>query len=220
MMATGYTLDEAFQHMGVAPYLKVGIKDKYGEAHRFYHTLEHVSEMLRWIPREHPEVQNVMEAVIFHDIVYLPTPAPEGLDEALSCAEYLVYTFTSMHQHPQSGMQPFGPEGKGSMVNEMRVIEAITATSRHLQDQKNLCDVAKLVLDLDLSAFALPYEDYMPVQTRVEQDICLRHKLSAEGAVKARQDFLKSLLARKSLYYVNTHWEKQARDNMERDIAS
>jgi predicted metal-dependent HD superfamily phosphohydrolase len=210
-----YTLEEAFKHVEMPVVSQLELKKRYSEPHRKYHNLSHIEEMLKWVPNDHPEVFNIIEAILYHDIVHSPSFSPDGLDETLSCAEYIVYTFSGLH-HMTTTETPFGFEGKGSLLNERRVLEAINATARHTQDQKHLCDVAQIVLDLDLSTFALPWEEYQVWTVRLMEELSLKYP--DVDITKGRQVFLAKLLEREKLYYVNTHWEDPARENIKRDL--
>ena len=215
----GFTLKEAFDAIEIPIYAQAEIRKCYGEPHRAYHGIGHLEEMLRWVPKDHPELRNVIEAILYHDLVHSAAPVAPGLDEALSCAEYLAYTFTGIH-HLNTGVTPFGPEGQGSLVNEIRVIEAINATSRHTEDQRHLCDVSKLVLDLDLSTFALPWEEYTHWSELVMKELAAKHSdVPEELLALGRHDFLFQLNARHQLYYLKTEWETQARANIEKTLS-
>ena len=92
----GFTLQEAFVYVEMHLLAQLELIKRYTEPHRIYHNIEHVEEMLRWVPDDHPEAYNIIEAILYHDIVHSPNPTPAGLDEALSCAEYLMYTLTGL----------------------------------------------------------------------------------------------------------------------------
>lgn len=211
MTATvGFTLEEAFDLINMPQIPRGEIRTRYQEAHRYYHNLDHLREMLRWVPKNHPEATSVLEAILFHDIVHSPSPSPLGVNEALSCAEYVVYTFLGIY-HFHSGITPFGLEGDGSLFSERRVIEAITATAYHTEDQDDLCDVAKLVLDLDLSMFALPWEEYQIASQKLEKELS---EIYGIDITEGRASFFKKLIKRKKLYYIKTEWEDIAKENI------
>jgi predicted metal-dependent HD superfamily phosphohydrolase len=212
----GFTLKEAFGEIEMPLLTQLSIQQRYNEPHRVYHNQDHIEEMLKWVPRDHPEVRNIIEAIIFHDLTYSPQPVPLGLDESLSVADYMIYTFTGL-QHMSTTTNPFVLEGLGSMLNEYKVIEAITATSRHTQDQRHLSDVSKLVLDLDLSIFALPWVEYETWSQRLEQELKLKYT-TIEDIRPLRREFLAKLLKRSNLYYINVGWEELARENIQKDI--
>jgi len=210
-----FTLEEAFERVGMPLIVQEIIKECYEQPHRHYHTLNHLREILRWLPKEHPEAEIAIEAILFHDIVHYPTPVAPGLNEALSIAEYLLYNTKALAVNT-----PFANNKSINFEFERRVIETINATSRHTEDQQYLCDVAKLVLDLDLSTFALPWEDYVQWKklVEIENEVMWLDKYPVAAIRKGRCLFLKSLLQRKRLFYIKTEWEDQARANLQKDI--
>lgn len=210
----GFTLEEAFEKVGLPIYPQTILKACYEQPHRLYHNLDHLREMLRWVPRDHPEVEIVIDAILFHDIVHTPTPSPKGVNEALSVAEYIIYNTKTL-----AFDNPFSQDGEGSLEYEKRVISAITATAFHTEDQRYLSDISKLVLDLDLATFALPWDEYRIWNDKVESENAIIWKDVSPDIIKqGRCMFLQTLLARKSLYYIKTEWEQQARNNINKDI--
>ena len=210
----GFTLEEAFVKLGMFLYPQNTIKACYGQEHRLYHNLDHIGEMLKHVPHEHPEVEIMLDAILFHDIVYSPKPEAKGLNEALSAAEYILYNTKLL-----AFDNPFGSNGDGSVEYEIKVIGAIIATAHHLEDQMYLTDVAKWVLDLDLSTFALPWDEYLVWKDKIEKENALIWShIEPKLVVKGRCTFLKKLLERQQLYYVKTEWEQQARDNITREV--
>lgn len=208
-------LQEAFDKIGMPEIVISLLKDCYSQSHRYYHNLEHLEEMLKHVPDNYAEVQIVIEAILFHDFVHLPTPVATGLNEALSIAEYLSYNAKAL-----SVNIPFGKNNEGSFEYERRVIEAINATARHTEDQQYLGVTSKLVLDLDLSTFALPWDEYLVWKDKIEkenQEIWGSY-FSSIDIKKGRGAFLQKLLARKHLFYLNIKWENAARHNIQRDI--
>jgi len=203
-------LEDAFLKIGMPLIYQNSLLECYKQAHRHYHNIDHINEMLKHVPEDHNEIEIVIEAILFHDIIYHNIPKPNGFNESLSIAEYLFYNIKAM-----AGFVA------GNLEYERRVIEAITATGRHLEDQKRLGEVSKLVLDLDLSTFSLPWDEYSIWLERIEAE-----NAEIYGQVSTRQEiiigryqFLTQLLKRKSIYYIKTEWEEQARNNIERDIA-
>lgn len=209
-------LDEAVTKVNMPRIAQQLLIDCYSQPHRHYHNLDHLSEMLQYIPDDHPELQIVIDAILFHDFVHSPTPMAPGLNEALSIAEYLSYNAKLIAVNA-----PFGSNAGESFEYERRVIEAINATSRHTEDQQYLGEVSKLVLDLDLSTFALPPDEYGVWRERIEREnIEIWSGLyQAEDIKRGRCIFLKNLLKRRQLYYIKTDWEPQARLNIQHDIS-
>jgi len=211
-MDIGFTLDEAFEKVGMPIYFQHVLKTCYSQEHRYYHNIDHVCEMLKWVPKNHPEVEIIIDAILFHDIVQYQ-PAPIGMSEALSVAEFSLYTAKLM-----SFDTPFGKEEE-DLGYEYRVIEAIVATGRHTEDQKDLSEVSKWVLDLDLSTFALPWSEYIVWKEKIEQEnLALYPDRSPEDIKKGRHQFLQTLLDRQQLYYIHTAWEEPARENIQKDL--
>lgn len=208
-------LEEAFAKIQMPVIIQTVLMDCYNQSHRHYHNLEHLREMLRHVPANHVEIEIIIDAILFHDIVHLSAPVSPGLNEALSIAEYLSYNTKAMAVNA-----PFGKNNASSFEYEKRVIEAINATSRHTEDQHFLGNVTKLVLDLDLSTFALPWEDYLIWKEKIERENVevwgSEYQLS--DIKRGRGQFLRTLLKRTQLYYTKVEWELQARDNIQRDI--
>jgi len=229
----GFTLEEAFEKVSMPMYPQLALKACYEQEHRIYHNLDHIKEMLKYVPHDHSEVEIIIDAILFHDIVHTSEPTAKGFNETLSVAEYLSYNMKSMPLDT-----PFGLEKTGSLEYEKKVIGAITATAHHLEDQKYLTDVAKWVLDLDLSTFALPWEEYCVWKERVESENALiwsnvKPEVIYNPIVESlgsqipttklirmgRCVFLESLLKRKHLYYIKHDWETQARKNITQDLS-
>jgi len=208
-------LEEAFEKVGMPFIVQTRLKECYTQPHRHYHNLEHLREMLKWLPRSHNEAEIAIEAILFHDIVHSSIPTAPGLNEALSIAEYLFYNTKAMAIDT-----PFGTNNDGSLEFERRVIETINATSRHTEDQQYLSEVAKLVLDLDLVTFSAPWDEYLVWKERAEKEnnIVWLTKYQQSDIKRGRCLFLQTLLKRNRLYYIKTEWEAQARLNIQKDI--
>jgi len=212
-----FSLEEAFERVNMPLIVQTIIKDCYAQPYRHYHNIDHISEMLRWLPQDYPEAEIAIEAIIFHDLVYSDAPTAPGLNEALSIAEYLLYNTKALAVNT-----PFANNRNINFEFERRVIEAINATARHMEDQQFLSPTAKLVLDLDLSTFALPWEDYIQWKKKVESenDVVWLGKYTPEAIKQGRKLFLQGIVKRNRLYYIKTEWEDQARENLRKDIQS
>lgn len=208
-----FTLDEAFDRIDMSLY-QHSLLDCYSQPHRHYHNIDHIKEMLKHVPVDHVEAEIVLTAILFHDLIYLPYPSSPGLNESLSVAEYIFYDAKAIVFEIPFGKNP------GDVEFERRVIEAITATSRHLDDQPYLGKASRLVLDLDLSTFSLPRNDYLVWRDRIEKEnIEIYGKtVSPHDIQKGRYQFLDQLSKRKQLYYLKTEWESLARQNLEQDL--
>jgi len=206
----GFTLEEAFNKVKMPQYPQDTLKACYNQPHRIYHNLDHIQEMLRWLPRDLVEVEIAIDAILFHDLVHADTPQALGLNETLSTAEYLFYNTKLL-----AFDTPFGNKGEGSIEYEKRVLEAINATAHHLVDQKNISYTTQMILDLDLCTFALPREEYLLWKDKIikENDI-----IYGENAHKGRMLFLNALQKRENIYYTHPQWEQPARVNIELDL--
>jgi len=101
-----FTLDEAFEKLEMPLFPQTILKSCYEQDFRSYHNLDHISEMLKHVPKDHNEVEIVLDAILFHDIVYSPTPTAPGLNEALrmvmgilvSLLSYFLPSYWPYHQ--------------------------------------------------------------------------------------------------------------------------
>lgn len=205
----GFTLDEAFKKIDMEPYPAAMLRQSYEQEHRKYHNLNHLEQMLSHVPNDLMGVEVVLEAILFHDLVYLPHPVPQGYNEALSIAEYTLYEIHVLCSHPN----PFA-HADADFTHERQVIEAINATSRHTEDQSNLSAYSKLVLDLDLSGFKDKDEFDKNSELIREEFSAVDEKVFNEN----RLAFLKAVLSRKQIYYVMLEWEAAARQNLQDEV--
>lgn len=205
----GFTLDEVFEKIEMSKYTELMLRSCYSREDRKYHNLDHISCMLQHVPRDLPGVEGLLEAIVFHDLVYLPEPAPKGKNEALSASEYLLYSLRTVWEHPN-------PFANFELVREMIVIEAITATSRHDEDQEHLNLISKYVLDLDLCCFA-DREELSKASKLISEEFA--PYVDRQTFIKGRVSFLNALLARKQIFYVMKEWEEISRQNLQDEIA-
>jgi predicted metal-dependent HD superfamily phosphohydrolase len=198
-------LNTAFTTLKYTPETKAYILSLYNYAGRDYHNQQHLASMLRWISKIPAlganELRIVLEAIIFHDIIYCDTAVPPAFNEACSIATYSC--MKAMQKKDELDFSEIEP-----------VIEAINATAHHLKDQDNLSDLSQLVLDLDLQSFALPRNDFVKDSEAVISEI-MNQGHDRKKVVAGNKAFLKALLKRKNLYYIMTDWEEVARENLE-----
>jgi len=181
------------------------IFDVYAQEHRHYHNLSHIESIVKLIPTDRYYTKVLIEASVFHDFVYLEGPQPLGLNESLSVAEYALYTLKSFFGNQTPSPYAQDPE---SMEHERLVIEAINATAYHLMDQDNLSESTKLFLDFDLKILASPWEEFIAYDAAIEKEL--------GGNLDGRDEFLRTLLNRKSLFYMHPEWDVLARKNLMR----
>lgn len=210
-----YTLKEAFELAQISNFAQIVIMECYNQPHRKYHNLEHIERMCFMAPKGFMGIEGLLEAVIFHDIVKSDSQVPLGYDEALSVAEYVSYSMNNIGFHKS----PFaiGPDSNfRSLDRERIVIEAINATAYHLIDQCNLSIVSKLLLDLDLFSLALPEDEYAKINQSIKEEYL---QFCDESAwFQGRAIFLRKMLKRNRIYYLQNEWEKNARRNLKREL--
>ena len=210
-----YTLTEAFTLAEIPLYAQRVVLRCYSEPHRKYHSLEHIEGMLAAATTGFPGIEGVLEAVLFHDIVKVNYRAPQGMEEALSIAEYVSYSMNNIGFHKS----PFatGPDGNfRALDRERMVIEAINSTAYHLFDQKNLALTSELLLDLDLFSLASPYEDYAKINQSIKEEY-LQFCDESEW-FRGRAVFIQKMLQREKIYYLHREWEDNARQNLQREL--
>lgn len=164
------------------------------QAHRKYHTMNHLAEMFSLAAIHHIQL-NVMQkyAILFHDIVY-NIPAGPISNEELSA------------QAAEKALASIGVHG-----------EVIACTAQIIRDtEKELptTESSNVVIDLDLAGLALNYWENLDL-IRAE----FGH-LSDKDFKSGRIKWLKSMLARDAIYVSDkfAHLEAPARENIEREI--
>jgi len=181
-----------------------GLKARYGEAQRAYHTWDHIEALLGHFKNLSDHIHShtrVLWALYWHDAIYDPT-RPDN--EAVSAD--LLRT-----------------DGK-DVIPDVTLEEAaiiIEATAKHQLPEtlsgKALSDAAYF-LDMDLSILgARPdvfdaYEDHIRFEYAFVPD---------EIYISARANILKGFLTREQLYFTDVCsklWESKARANLARSI--
>lgn len=184
------------------------ILDQYMQDHRSYHNYNHICQMLEFAfdmmdflatPDYQKEV--VLLSILYHDICYAAHPVPMGYNEANSIAY-----FARSAEYP--------------LYVSTRVIEAINATAYHLNDQKNISQETKIVLDSDLSTFAFDYDRYVAIADNVLQEAARINKVPVWKCLKGNKWFLEQLLKRERIFYLlGSEDEEKARANITARIA-
>lgn len=212
------TLDDAFEICGLREIVRLQIKRNYSEPYRKYHNLDHLKNMLRWVSdlegREGYvgyEKQILLNAILFHDLVYLPRPVSQGYNESLSAVEYTVQEYWIKTPFVEGQIYP----RIGNTLFEAYVIEAINASAYHKVSQSHLRATTEWFLDLDLQSFAQSYDEFQN-----DADNVLKEKELIDPSMtnldcrKAQSRFLKELIARPKIYYRMAEWEEKARANI------
>ena len=110
------------------------IRASYKQEHRKYHNLKHLDDMLRWIPESvgsDIDKEALVDAILYHGIVYAPEPVSPGMNETQSILAYM--TVTSSMRPPASF------ESWDIWIEyDAAVAHCINATAYHTIDQQHL----------------------------------------------------------------------------------
>lgn len=168
---------------------------RYNEAHRRYHTPEHIVHCLQQFDacRELLSDANAVElAVWYHDVVY--DIGADG-NEARS-AEFFV-------RH-----------AKGELSDELIcAVQELIMVTMHLCNRPETADESYLV-DIDLSSFGLPWERFQRDSVAVREEF---PQLQDKEFYPKQQLFLAELLRRESFCFTDffrERHERQARENI------
>lgn len=145
-------IETSFDIMGTTPELRGRLLACMSEKHRFYHTVDHVADILSLYEGDDPVI---VAAAWFHDIVYDPQKAlkrkEEGsawrTDEALSAA----YAIECL---------------KDSNFDYRAVAKIILDTETH----RPVDEVSQLFSDLDMAILGSPREKYVAYATNVRKE--------------------------------------------------
>lgn len=174
------------------------LADKYSEPQRSYHTLEHIQHCLAQLDgaRHLAEDPDGIElAIWFHDAVF----DPEAGDNELRSAEL----FDSL-------LGPHLPRERAAHIRRL-----IRDTEHPNEPEDN---DARLMVDIDLSSFALPWDEFMRDTSAIVSECA---HISEPRRVAGKRWFLNELLTRPSIYltaHFRERLETQARSNMERHL--
>ena len=168
----------------------------YGETHRHYHGFSHIAHCLAQHDLTADDMQEpdaVEMAIWFHDAVH----EPRALDNEARSAELFRYLGSSGFQR--------------SFVE--RVCGLILAT---IHDDPPLTHDQKFIVDIDLSSFGLPWDEYLR-----DTEFLRREQAGTPDALYhlVSLQFLKALARRPRIFhtdYFYQRYERVARENIER----
>lgn len=174
----------------------VVIRNRYSESHRYYHTLEHIEDMLKQrLGAPLDDVVTVDLAIIYHDIVYDPTSKTNEEDSAQlfrGCFDWV------------------------SLVNvdiEMvcKYIELTKAHDVSAADDNDL----KMFIDIDMSILGRDREGYTVYARKIRQEYI---HIPDAAYCQGRAAFLRSVISSdKRIFASEMYWgmfEEKARENM------
>jgi predicted metal-dependent HD superfamily phosphohydrolase len=171
------------------------LRDAYNEPHRVYHSLEHIENCLKIFDKVSELLDNpdaVELAIWFHDVIY-----NVGNSDNEQLSANLCMTLTD-----------------GLFTNEFRdrVYRHIMATCHDCSEITN--EDTKLMVDIDLSSFGLPWADFFIDSKKVRAE--MTHLSDTEYNQK-QTSFQLSLLNKPFFYYsdyFHEYYEAQARRNL------
>ncbi|QYI99632.1 hypothetical protein KUV46_09735 [Thalassovita mediterranea] len=191
--------------MSIPSDLIEGLKARYGEPQRHYHTWDHIEALKRHfdsLKAHWHRPEPVLWALYWHDAIYDPTrPDNEELSARL--------------------LEEEGP-GHLRAADLAFAAEIIRATAKH-EEPEGLSDDdgadLALFLDIDLSILGAPE----PVFDQYEVNVRKEYAFVPEEAFRAgRTKVLKSFADRPAIYFTGegqSRWDAQARRNLARSLA-
>ncbi|MEQ9506823.1 MAG: hypothetical protein RLO80_11180 [Hyphomonas sp.] len=186
--------------------LLAGLRVRYAEPQRHYHTWAHISALKLHYDRYAPYFARpaaVLWALYWHDAIYDPMAKDNEEQSAV------------LLEADAAGHLPAEDVAFAAMM--------IRATAKHLVPDGLMPDDKadlSLFLDMDLSILGAP----PPVFDQYERDVRAEYAAVPDDAFrKGRAAILKNFLDRPRLYFTNicaARWEAAARDNLARSIAA
>lgn len=172
----------------------------YSESWRTYHNLDHISSCLGFFDdcRHQAESPDAIElAIWFHDCIYV----------------------VGAKDNEAKSRDWFLSQSEGILPEPLRRnVAGLIMDTRHVSRPES--DDGKLLADIDLTSFGLPWEKYLSDGKNVQHEFSGGENGSSKGKKSA---FLEKLLERDSIYYspyYKKHFEKSAQDNIARHIGS
>lgn len=147
-------------------------KKYYDVPKRAYHNWQHVLDCLTVVPHltnstrfNMPMVESIQLAIAYHDAIYIPG---SKVNEQASADVFL---------YESKGYT-------GTVLAKDEVVDAILATANYMSYDKNYPLITKVVLDADLHALQLPYEQFKAKQQLVADEFNAKLSLQAEFLMK------------------------------------
>jgi len=175
------------------------IQKAYTSAHRYYHTIEHIENLLSLIEKHQLIIHHkiVLElTALFHDYIYVP----KRNDNELKSAENMKLILSS-YAVPDHIIE--------------KVYQYILATQKH-EWQADDSDL-QLFLDMDLSIMGSENKQYQ----WYAQQIGLEYRFIPRWLYKiGRKKVLQKFLQREKIFGILVDYEEKARKNLIGEIAS
>ncbi|CAM3596888.1 hypothetical protein GCM10016272_20750 [Psychrobacter glaciei] len=179
---------------------------RYNEAHRAYHTLHHIKQLFaqfEQVKHNLYEPHIIALALHYHDVIYEPTRA----DNELKSADYAV-----------EALQKYLSAEQCQHIYALIMMTATHQLDALADDDK--CSDAAYLLDMDLSVLGAAWSEYEAYASAVRKEYA--HVPATDYCI-GRTAVLKGLLAHPRLYLTDYYFErleKQARDNIKRELTS
>ena len=176
---------------------------RYGEPHRFYHTLLHVAELFTWMDTYQKEIQKpavVAFAILYHDIVY-DTNRDDNEEKSAELAK----------DHLQR------LKITATIINQ--VVQFILATKTHeVPDNSENANDLKFFLDFDMAILGSDWKVYQ----HYSENIQFEYQQYTDDLYKAgRKQALEQMASKPFLFYSPTFkrlLEGKARENIEKEM--
>ena len=180
------------------------LKSHYGEAHRAYHTWDHITALLDHFERlEWHDPKSVEAALFWHDVIYEPLSSTNEADSAAMMRKVM-----------------FG-RADATLLDRAEAI--VLATAKHQvpagADSALEQDCA-LFLDMDLSILGAPWEEFDRYDRAIRQEFIA---IPDQVFLPRRRAIMAGFLERERLFLTDTfhqNYDATARANLARLVAS
>lgn len=174
------------------------IQKKYSSKFRHYHNLEHLEHMLNELDEVRSQVKDLdtlLFAIFYHDIVYKPTKSDNEHQSALLFEKRISPT---------------------SFSNIAACVTQIELTKEH---QRSTDNDTNILLDLDLSILGKNPQEYLQYSKNIRKEYQIYPDFMYR---KGRKKVLKHMLELESIYkttFFKQAYEHQARENLRRELS-
>ena len=177
------------------------IEAHYCEPHRFYHTLQHIFDLINVLSPLKSKISDqnaILLAVVFHDIIYDPSSSRNEENSALLFEELLSASLDKR------------------LVE--KVVKYIIATKSHKTSDQTDEDLL-LFLDCDMSILGRSRDEYELYARQIRQEYIHVDTILFNSG---RSGFLKTVLANEGCIFITAEFqlmmEKNARENIKWEI--
>ena len=115
----------------------------YNEEHRYYHTLEHINYMLNKAEENYELSDDLLIAIIFHDVIYDPQSTNNELESAKLFKKY----------------------SRNKIKNQDLIYQAILDTKNHIPTEGN--NISRLLIKYDLEILYLDLDELIQFERKI-----------------------------------------------------